>query len=173
WKSVPFGNIGQCMVYRKDWFDQVGATTFPDTWEEFLEVGIKLKKAGHPYGMSMGHGYADNNSWLLPLLWGFGAQVVAKDGKTVTLDSAETARADGSQAGGGVVSLGADVPRAVPARLRQGRGVEQGAALQALSEGARDRKARVLAGGRGPQGRRGREQVDRHRHVRQGVHGHA
>ena len=93
WKSVPFGNIGQCMVYRKDWFDQVGATTFPDTWEEFLEVGIKLKKAGHPYGMSMGHGYADNNSWLLPLLWGFGAQVVAKDGKTVTLDSAETARA--------------------------------------------------------------------------------
>jgi multiple sugar transport system substrate-binding protein len=93
WKSVPFGNIGQCMVYRKDWFDQVGATTFPDTWEEFYEVGVKLKKAGHPYGMSMGHGYADNNSWLLPLLWGFGAQVVAKDGKTITLDSNGTAKA--------------------------------------------------------------------------------
>ena len=93
WKSVPFGNIGQLMVYRKDWFDQIGATTFPDTWEEFYEVGVKLKKAGHPYGMSMGHGYADNNSWLLPLLWGFGAQVVAKDGKTITLDSNETAKA--------------------------------------------------------------------------------
>jgi multiple sugar transport system substrate-binding protein len=93
WKSVPFGNIGQCMAYRKDWFDQVGATTFPDTWEEFLEVGTKLKKAGHPYGMSMGHGFADNNSWLLPLLWGFGGQVVAKDGKTITLDSNETAKA--------------------------------------------------------------------------------
>ena len=93
WKSVPFGNIGQVMVYRKDWFDQIGATTFPDTWEEFYEVGVKLKKAGHPYGMSMGHGYADNNSWLLPLLWGFGAQVVAKDGKTITLDSNETAKA--------------------------------------------------------------------------------
>ena len=24
WRSVPFGNIGQCMVYRKDWFDQAG-----------------------------------------------------------------------------------------------------------------------------------------------------
>ena len=93
WKSVPFGNIGQLMVYRKDWFDQIGATTFPDTWEEFYDVGVKLKKAGHPYGMSMGHGYADNNSWLLPLLWGFGAQVVAKDGKTITLDSNETAKA--------------------------------------------------------------------------------
>jgi multiple sugar transport system substrate-binding protein len=93
WKSVPFGNIGQVMVYRRDWFDQVGANTFPDTWEEFLEVGTKLKKAGHPYGMSMGHGYADNNSWLLPLLWGFGGQVVAKDGKTITIDSNETAKA--------------------------------------------------------------------------------
>jgi len=93
WKSVPFGNIGQLMVYRKDWFDQIGATTFPDTWEEFYDVGVKLKKAGHPYGMSMGHGYADNNSWLLPLLWGFGAQVVAKDGKTITIDSNETAKA--------------------------------------------------------------------------------
>jgi multiple sugar transport system substrate-binding protein len=93
WKSVPFGNIGQTMVYRKDWFDQVGATTFPDTWEEFYDVGVKLKKAGHPYGMSMGHGYADNNSWLLPLLWSYGGQVVAKDGKTITIDSNETAKA--------------------------------------------------------------------------------
>jgi multiple sugar transport system substrate-binding protein len=93
WKSVPFGNIGQVMVYRRDWFDAAGITTFPDTWDEFLEAGTRLKKAGHPYGMSMGHGYADNNSWLLPLLWGFGGQVVAKDGKTIQLDSAETARA--------------------------------------------------------------------------------
>jgi multiple sugar transport system substrate-binding protein len=92
WKSVPFGNIGQTMVYRKDWFDQVGSTSFPDTWEEFLEVGIKLKKAGHPYGMSMGHGFADNNSWLLPLLWSHGVEVVAKDGKTIHLDSSETAK---------------------------------------------------------------------------------
>jgi len=93
WKSVPFGNIGQVMVYRRDWFDAAGFTSFPDTWDEFMEAGIKLKRAGHPYGMSMGHGYADNNSWLLPLLWSYGAQVVDKDGKTVTLDSTETAKA--------------------------------------------------------------------------------
>jgi len=93
WRSVPFGNIGQVMVHRRDWFDAAGFNTFPDTWEEFLEAGTKLKKAGHPYGMSMGHGFADNNSWLLPLLWGFGGQVVDKDGKTIHLDSQETARA--------------------------------------------------------------------------------
>jgi multiple sugar transport system substrate-binding protein len=93
WYSVPFGNIGQCMAYRRDWFEAAGFKKFPDTWEEFLDAGRKLKKAGHPYGMSMGHGYADNNSWLLPLLWSQGAQIVAKDGKTITLDSAETAKA--------------------------------------------------------------------------------
>jgi multiple sugar transport system substrate-binding protein len=93
WKSVPFGNIGQAMTYRRDWFEAAGIKSFPDTWEEFLDAGRKLKKAGHPYGMSMGHGYADNNSWLLPLLWSFGAEVIAKDGKTIHLDSAETARA--------------------------------------------------------------------------------
>jgi multiple sugar transport system substrate-binding protein len=93
WKSVPFGNIGQVMAYRRDWFDEVGVKKFPDTWDEFYEAGVKLKAKGHPYGMSMGHGYADNNSWLLPLLWSYGSEIVAKDGKTIHLDSAETARA--------------------------------------------------------------------------------
>src|SRR6266446_7249334 len=32
WKSVPHSNIGQCMVYRKDWFDEVGVKRFPETW---------------------------------------------------------------------------------------------------------------------------------------------
>jgi len=92
WKSVPHGNIGQVMVYRRDWFEEAGVKTFPDTWDEFLEAAIKLKAKGHPFGMSMGHGYADNNSWLFPLLWSYGVEVVAKDGKTIHLDSAETAR---------------------------------------------------------------------------------
>ena len=70
WKSVPFGIIGQTMVYRRDWFEEAGIKKFPETWDEFLEAGTKLKKAGHPFGMSMGHGFADNNSWLMPLLWG-------------------------------------------------------------------------------------------------------
>ncbi len=92
WKSVPFGNIGQTMVYRRDWFEEAGVKKFPDTWDEFLEAAIKLKAKGHPFGMSMGNGFADNNSWLLPLLWSYGAQVVDKDGKTIHLDSHETAR---------------------------------------------------------------------------------
>ena len=93
WKSVPNGNIGQLMNYRKDWFDEAGIKSFPDTWDEFLEAGIKLKAKGHPFGMSMGHGFADNYSWLYPLLWSYGVTVMDKDGKKVALDSSETAKA--------------------------------------------------------------------------------
>ena len=93
WKSVPNGNIGQLMNYRRDWFDEVGIKKFPDTWDEFLEAGTKLKAKGHPFGMSMGHGFADNYSWLYPLLWSYGVTVMDKDGKKVALDSSETAKA--------------------------------------------------------------------------------
>jgi multiple sugar transport system substrate-binding protein len=93
WKSVPNGNIGQLMNYRKDWFDEAGVRSFPETWDEFLEAGIKLKAKGHPFGMSMGHGFADNYSWLYPLLWSYGVTVMDKDGKKVALDSSETAKA--------------------------------------------------------------------------------
>jgi multiple sugar transport system substrate-binding protein len=91
WRSVPHGNIGQVMNYRKDWFEEAGIHKFPETWDEFLEAGIKLKTKGHPFGMSMGHGFADNYSWLYPLLWSYGAQVMDKDAKKVALDSNETA----------------------------------------------------------------------------------
>ena len=93
WKAIPFGNIGQLMNYRMDWFDEVGVKTFPETWNELLEAGIKLKKAGRPFGFELGHGFGDNHGWLYPLLWSYGAREVDTDGRTVAIDSAETARA--------------------------------------------------------------------------------
>jgi multiple sugar transport system substrate-binding protein len=50
WKAIPFGNIGQLMNWRTDWFKQAGYEKFPETWDELLEAGIKLKKMGHPFG---------------------------------------------------------------------------------------------------------------------------
>ena len=93
WKAIPFGNIGQLMNYRMDWFSEVGFKDFPDTWDGLLEAGTKLKKAGHPFGFELGHGFGDNHGWLYPLLWSFGGREVEPDGKTVVIDSAETARA--------------------------------------------------------------------------------
>ena len=93
WKAIPFGNIGQLMNWRTDWFKQAGYEKFPDTWDELLEAGIKLKKAGHPFGFELGHGFGDNHGWLYPLLWSYGGREVDKDGKTVLIDSDETAKA--------------------------------------------------------------------------------
>ncbi len=92
-KGVPFGNIGQLMNWRTDWFGEVGFKTFPDTWDGLLEAGTKLKKAGHPFGFELGHGFGDNHGWLYPLLWSYGAREVESDGKTIVIDSNETAAA--------------------------------------------------------------------------------
>lgn len=93
WKTIPFGNIGQIMNWRADWFADVGIHDFPDTWDAFLEAGTKLKNVGHAFGLALGHGTADNHGWLYPLLWSFGGREVEQDGKTIALDSDETARA--------------------------------------------------------------------------------
>src|SRR3989475_5619723 len=93
WKSLPWGNIGQLENYRTDWFKEVGVTKFPDTWEDLLAAGRLLKKKGHPFGFELGHGFGDNHGWLYPLLWSYGGREVDKDGKTVLIDSPETAKA--------------------------------------------------------------------------------
>jgi multiple sugar transport system substrate-binding protein len=93
WKALPLGNVGQCMVWRTDWFAEVGFKQFPETWDELLEAGTKLKTNGHPIGFEMGHGFGDNHGWLYPLLWSHGAHEVESDGRTVVIDSDETARA--------------------------------------------------------------------------------
>ncbi len=93
WKAIPFSNIGQLMNWRKDWFAEIGVKKFPETWEEFYDVGKKLKAKDHPYGLELGHGFGDNHGWLYPLLWSYGGAEVQPDGKTVSIDSDETARA--------------------------------------------------------------------------------
>src|SRR6266568_1763476 len=93
WKALPWGNIGQLEVYRTDWFKEVGVNKFPETWEDLLAAGRLLKKKGHPFGFELGHGFGDNHGWLYPLLWSYGGREVDTDGKTVAIDSAETARA--------------------------------------------------------------------------------
>src|ERR1700757_3130138 len=93
WKAIPFSNIGQLMNWRTDWFAEVGVKTFPETWEELYEAGKKLKAKDHPFGFELGHGFGANPGWLYPLLWSYGGHEVEADGKTVVIDSDETARA--------------------------------------------------------------------------------
>lgn len=91
WLSVPRFFAPHAINYRKDLFEAVGFTTPPATWEELYEAGKALKEAGlAPIAFPLGHAVGDGNDFNYSVLWSHGASDVAADGKTVTIDSAET-----------------------------------------------------------------------------------
>lgn len=85
WKLLPWWIPPFPMAYRTDILEKLGEK-LPDTWEDWLRVGKKAKAIGHPIGLQISHS-ADANVNALSWLWSFGASYVAKDGKTVTLNS--------------------------------------------------------------------------------------
>ena len=84
--ALPHSIVPGLISYRKSWFDEVGATTFPKTYEELRQVAAKLKKKGKPYGQTLGHTFGDAPGWAYPLMWNFGGMETDKAGKTA-LDS--------------------------------------------------------------------------------------
>ncbi len=92
WKGLPWYFVSFPIVIRTDLFEKIGEKIPPDTWEDVLRAGTKLKKMGHPVGIQLGHS-ADANAILRGIMWSYGASVVAKDGKTITLNSPQTIEA--------------------------------------------------------------------------------
>ena len=86
WLGVPHHVSGQGMAYREDWFKEADIARPPDTWDEFREVGKKLKAMGRPIGQAFGHSENDPNTFCYAVLWGFGGYEVEPDGKTVALN---------------------------------------------------------------------------------------
>ena len=93
WRAVPHSLVSGASTYRTDWFKEVGHDKFPDTWQEYREVGKKLKAKGHPIGQAFGHSLGDPPFFCYSLLWSYGSKEVEADGKTVALDSKETLEA--------------------------------------------------------------------------------
>jgi multiple sugar transport system substrate-binding protein len=93
WKAVPWGIIPICITYRSDWLKEVGYQKFPDTYGEMAVMAKKLKDKGHPVGFALGRAIGDGNQSHYPILWAFGGAEVRKDGKTVAINSPETAKA--------------------------------------------------------------------------------
>ena len=88
---MPWAIIGGMIAYRKSWFEEVGATTFPDTWEKYREVGKKLKAKGRPIGQTLGHTFGDAPAFSLSVDVVVGAaRRSRRDGKTVAINSKET-----------------------------------------------------------------------------------
>jgi multiple sugar transport system substrate-binding protein len=92
WKSVPWAIIPICITYRSDWCKEVGYAKFPDTYDEMLVMSKKLKDKGHPVGFALGRAIGDGNQSHYPMLWAFGGAEAKKDGKTVAINSPETAK---------------------------------------------------------------------------------
>jgi multiple sugar transport system substrate-binding protein len=92
WKAVPWGIIPICITYRSDWLKEVGYQKFPDTYDEMLVMSKKLKEKGHPVGFALGRSIGDGNQSHYPMLWAFGGAECKQDGKTVAINSPETAR---------------------------------------------------------------------------------
>src|SRR5262245_34438619 len=90
WIAVPYCIIGAMVAYRKSWFDEIGVIKFPETWEEYREVGKKLKAKGRPLGQTLGHTVGDAPAFAYPYLWSWGGREVEEDGKTVKLNTKET-----------------------------------------------------------------------------------
>jgi multiple sugar transport system substrate-binding protein len=90
WSAYPDYYINNPGMYRKDLWDEIGMT--PDTWDDIRIGGAKLKKKGHPAGLSFFHGNDPNLQWR-GLLWSYGASVQDESGKHVTLDSKEAVEA--------------------------------------------------------------------------------
>jgi multiple sugar transport system substrate-binding protein len=90
--ALPHGIVPGLIAYRKSWFDEIGVTTFPKTYEDLRQVALKLKKKGKPYGQTLGHTFGDAPGWAYPLMWNFGGMEVDKSGKTA-IDSKGTVEA--------------------------------------------------------------------------------
>lgn len=90
WLGIPMGQHNWFVNYRQDWFKEEGLAGFPDTWEEALKVGEKLKAKGRPYGVCLSdQASGDGNANGRLLLWAFGGKEFNPDG-TLALDSKET-----------------------------------------------------------------------------------
>lgn len=79
WIACPIGVPGNAMVYRKDWMEQAGFSSFPDDTEGMLKLAQAMKKQNHPTGFTLGHAVGDGNGWTHWLFWGFGGRQVNPD----------------------------------------------------------------------------------------------
>src|SRR5229473_5718493 len=86
WLAVPHGIVGNAIAYRRSWHTEIGVKEFPQTWDEWREVGRKLKAKGKPVGQALGHSAGDPPTFAYPLLWSFGGAEVDRTGKKVAIN---------------------------------------------------------------------------------------
>ena len=88
WRAMPWHHRSFPGSYNRLYFDEVGERA-PDTWDDLLRAGRKLKANDAPVGIAISQTY-DSISTLSAIMWCYGAKTVEADGKTVAINSQET-----------------------------------------------------------------------------------
>ena len=87
--AMPHDAGGGIVHWRKSWFAEAGATSYPQTYADLHTLGKTLKDAGRPLGQAFGHSFGDPPGWCYSMMWGYGGQEVDASGK-VAVNSAAT-----------------------------------------------------------------------------------
>jgi len=87
-RAYPWYVLCSGMTYNKAMCDKLGIVRFPDTYEELLVAGKKMKQAGTPVGWCLGHTNGDGAFGNYPIFWNFGAMEVDEKGR-VAINSKE------------------------------------------------------------------------------------
>jgi multiple sugar transport system substrate-binding protein len=89
WRGMPDFLVPFLSSYRKDAWTSAGFPNGPDTWDDLVKGGEKIKAAGNPVGTALSN-TSDAEMTQRSILWSFGGKEVEADGKTLALDSRET-----------------------------------------------------------------------------------
>jgi multiple sugar transport system substrate-binding protein len=89
YRAVPYAIFGNAVVYRKDYFQQAGASV-PQTWDEFHDLVKKMVAIKKPIGQTFAQTFGDAPTFFYPLMWSYGGKEVQDDGKTIAINSKET-----------------------------------------------------------------------------------
>lgn len=89
--TMPFvvGNA-RILFFNKDILEQAGVTELPTTWQDLIDVALKVKEANLPGVMPIAGEWADPaigalNNLYYPYLWQAGGELYNEDGTEITL----------------------------------------------------------------------------------------
>lgn len=82
-RAFPWYVITSAPTYNKAMCDKLGITKYPDTFDELLAAGKKMKQAGTPVGWCLGHTNGNGAFGNYPIFWSFGAAEVDEKGRVI------------------------------------------------------------------------------------------
>ena len=89
WIALPFGVIGNAIVYRDSHVKAAGFDGIPKDTPGFLKLCQAMKAKGTPSGFALGKAVGDGNNWAHWLLWSHCGKLVDDKGNVV-VNSPET-----------------------------------------------------------------------------------